>query len=303
MPLLPLVGPDANTPEWHEARKSSIGASESAAAAGVSEERQPFDVYLEKTGQVPPFEGNEFTGRGLRFQPFIGQEYEIQTGHDLEQWLPMYRSPEHAFVSATPDARLITDPAHLVELKACNWRRARLLGEEGTDEVFPDWNVQAQHQMYVMGADVCDLFVMVDLHTYRSFTVRRNEDMIRELVENLCDLWDRIERRDPPPINAKHPKAEELVKRLYAVETGKSIELSAAVEGWWEEQHRLKDEIEALEQQRKELRTECLAAMGDAAIGVLPSGLRVLTRTQVAATSYTVEKKAYVMLRERKVAK
>ena len=276
----PLIGPDPGSPEWFDARYDHIGSSEFARAIGQSPEGQPLDTYLEKRRLVPPFEGNEYTRRGLRFEPFIGLEYTAQTGVEIETGLPMLFSGEHKFLCATPDGRWKSDHGHLTEFKACNWRRAAQLGEEDTDEVFDDWLIQTQGQMYVAGAHTVDLFAMVDLHTYRRFVIRRNDRLIAGMVPLLCELWDRIQRQDPPPPDFGHPGALDLVRNLYGTKAAGEVELSADHALAYAALEDTKARIKALEAQRDELAAGLLHAMGTAAVGRLPGVDRELTRSE-----------------------
>ena len=54
------------TQEQQARRLSGLGASEVPAVLGLDPYRSPLDVYLEKTGVLPPFEGNNFTEWGNR---------------------------------------------------------------------------------------------------------------------------------------------------------------------------------------------------------------------------------------------
>lgn len=61
---------DVGSPEWLAYRRTGIGASEVGSVLGVCPWKSPVDVWLEKMGRVPPFEGNnafQFTRpRGAR---------------------------------------------------------------------------------------------------------------------------------------------------------------------------------------------------------------------------------------------
>lgn len=266
---------------WYETRNTYIGASEAAAACGVSEERQPLDVFLEKTRQREPFEGNDYTRRGHRFEPFLAQEFTARTDAELEGDGMTYFHPEYDFIGASPDRRFKSDPLHLVELKCCNWRRAQQLGPEGSDEVFDDWAMQAQQQMAVTGAHTTRVFVMVDLHTYRHYIVERNDRLIESLIQQEKELWRRIVELDPPEPNFNHANTLELMRALYAESNVYSRELSATAVDVWLEYQRLGDQARKIEKERDKLKARVLAAIGDAGLGVFPSGSRGIAKKLV----------------------
>jgi predicted phage-related endonuclease len=69
-----------------------------------------------------------------------------------------------------------------------------------------------------------------------------------------------------------------VVARLYPRDTGATVTLPREAEAWDEELCRIRREIGALEQRRAELEARIQAAMGEAAVGVLPSGGRYTWR-------------------------
>src|SRR5690349_21449797 len=84
-----------------------VGASSAAAAGGVSEYRSPLDAWLEATGRVAPFSGNERTRWGQVLEPVIRAHYvEL---HAVTVHVPPESlfHPEHDFIRATPDGIVI----------------------------------------------------------------------------------------------------------------------------------------------------------------------------------------------------
>jgi predicted phage-related endonuclease len=80
-----------------------VGASSAAAAIGVSEYRSRLDAWLEATGRVAGFAGNERTQWGQVLEPVIRAHYvelHAVTVHVPPQSL-FHR--EHSFIRATPD--------------------------------------------------------------------------------------------------------------------------------------------------------------------------------------------------------
>jgi putative phage-type endonuclease len=296
----PVDGPLPYTEEWYATLKQRIGASEAAAACGLSEERQPLDVYLEKTGLREPFEGNDYTRRGHRFEPFLAQEYTARTGVELEGDLPTYFHPEYPFIAASPDRRWKSDPLHLVELKCCNWRRAQKLGPEGSDDVFDDWAMQAHQQMAVTGAHTCDVFVMVDLHTYRHYIVERNERVIAGLIDAEKSLWNKILAGIPPTVDFNNLGALDLMKELYGSAGSGSKEMSRSGVEAWVEYTRIGQQMRALEKERDRLKAKLLDAIGDAACAVFPSGKQGLFKvvTQIAGHVRQPSKSIRLMQKE-----
>lgn len=275
----PVRGPLPQSPEWFAARLGCIGASEMAAAIGLSPDRQPIEVYREKIGETEPFAGNRFTRRGSLLEPLLKAEYEEMTGHELVTGLPLYFHPEHAFVGCTPDARRAADDTWLVEFKSISPWRASELGEAGTDDLPPDWVVQAQTQMAVMGAARVDVFVALGFESYRIYPVERNERLILRMLREAADFWDRVLRRDPPPIKYDHPGAGDLIREIYGQpQAGLRTQLSDEVVEAWVEYQALGREESRIKAERKALKARVDDALGRAMEGSFPSGKRGLVR-------------------------
>ena len=60
-----------------------VGASEIAAACGISRYRTRFGLWLEKTGRAPGFAGNVHTRLGQLCEPRARQLYADATGQDV----------------------------------------------------------------------------------------------------------------------------------------------------------------------------------------------------------------------------
>lgn len=295
----PIIGPAPQTPEWFEERFNHIGASEAAAACGVSPWKQPLDIYLEKRRLVEPFAGNDFTRLGSAMEPVIRAEFTHRTGIELISPVPLMIHPDTQFISASLDALHDTPERRPTETKCSNWRRAAEWGEEGTDQIPEEYVIQCQQQMYVVGAERCDLAVLLDGRTLRLYTVNRHEALISRMIELETELWQRIQAGDPPAPNFRHPRTLDLIKNLYGVEEGESIDLTPPTCDTWRQYRELGDQIKALEENRETAKAQVLYAMGPAAIGNLDDG-RQLVRSIVNRKSYECKASSFTTLRERK---
>lgn len=189
---------------WAKAHRKHIGSSDAAAACNKNKYRQPFDVYNQKITGISVLETRAMQ-RGKRYEQPIAMEYADRIDEPLVYPMAMYEHPALPFVAATPDAAVVegNDP-RLVEIKLCNWHRARALGEEETDEIFDDWLIQCQHQLWVTGFDVVDVFVCLDPSTHKLFRVERNDTLIDAIEFCETRLWKQIKSGFPPPIDFFH---------------------------------------------------------------------------------------------------
>lgn len=299
--LEPIRGPMPQTQEWHDARCRSIGASEAAAACGLSPYAQPIDLYMEKRGLVPPRESNDAMRLGLLLEPIVLAEYETRTNSVTQRPVPTLYHPEHPFISATPDAMNIDPGTFPVDAKTSTWRMAHHWGEEGTDEIPEPYVLQAQQQMYVTGCERCDMAVLLDGRTLKVYTVARHERLIELLVAAETELWQHIQDCVPPPIQFSHPRVLETVKALYKIDEGETVDLPPEMDLAWGRYRELRETIKEAEAEQDRIKARVLAEMKDAAIGRL-DGLGVdLVRAMQSRKEYVVKATTFTTLRERKV--
>ena len=98
-------------------RRTGIGASEAAAALGLSRYKSPFQLYLEKTGEIDTGGGPELAvqTRGKRFEPILRVMYEEETGRKVQLVEKPMQSAEWPFMFATPDG--LIPPGRGLEIK------------------------------------------------------------------------------------------------------------------------------------------------------------------------------------------
>jgi putative phage-type endonuclease len=306
-----MPGPYPLTPEWHEARKKCIGASEAAAACGVSEWSQPLEIYLRKRGEIPEFEGNDATRLGTLLEPVVLAEYERRTGLDLVTHLPLFTHTENPFIGATPDSTVV-GLGFPVEAKTTSHWRAGEFGDEGTDHIPDEYVMQAQQQMYVLGAERCDVAVLIDGRTLRCYIVRRNDNLIHKMVAVETELWQRIVDGNPPEPQWKHPATVQLLQSLHGTVNEGSIPLSDETAIAWGRYQALGQTIKEAEAERDACRARVYHALGDWAVGELPSGgaiRRSIVREslwtekdaeEITAKIGQVKRRSYFRLTERK---
>jgi len=157
-----------------ELRRTGIGASEAAAAIGLSPYKTPIDLWLEKTSTEPPNRDWYKPGKpayfGTLIEDVIADTYAAI--HDVKlRRTHTLAHPTYDFILATPD-REIVGQKKLLECKASSpWRSD--WGEEYTDEIPTEYVVQCHQQMAVRGwvDNGCDIAVFKSITDYREYHV------------------------------------------------------------------------------------------------------------------------------------
>jgi putative phage-type endonuclease len=274
-------------------RSQFIGASEAAAACGVSPYRTPLDVYREKL-EGSDFEGNFATKCGNLFEPVIIELYndqnDIVVAYGYESQIPQL-SPENPFMGATPDALAyycskgesheVADFAWPVECKAFNPMRRREFGEDGSPDVPLDCLFQCQQQMAVLDASRCDLAVLFGVNDFHVYHIERDDKLIEQIIEIETKLWKCIQEKRPPQIDPGHKEAVASLKKYYRQMEGEPVELDLAAQTAAMALQEFKEKEKEIQAEIKRCQARLLQAIGNAPAGVLEDG-SMYKRIQIA---------------------
>lgn len=301
----PRVVATPHSDEWYAARSTGIGASEAAAACGMSQWQTPLELYHRKRGELPPIDDNDAMRLGRKLEPIIKDEFCLATDAILEDIEPpMFRHPDLDFMLATPDG-IVISPSELLECKSSSSFVIKAdCGDEGTDEVPTSWLMQAQQQIAVCGADLVHVAALLDGRTLKLYRIERNSDLIELIAAAESDLWDRIQAGTPPEPDWTHRTTLGLIRALHGAPEDETdiIALESAIVAEWEAYESLGKQIKELDDLRNVARAKVMHAVGEHAGGFLGDG-RMVRRKLTERKGYTVEPTSFVDFRAVKVPK
>jgi putative phage-type endonuclease len=238
------------SPEWLEARRRYITATDMAAIEGVSPWGCEQDVADEKTlGTVTESTMQMRVGSAL--EGLILDGYTEKTGRPARHVRGLWVSRLHPWAAASPDA---TAAGRLVELK---WTGSRRRFADGLPE---DVEVQARWQAMVAEVALVDVAVLVvGEDDVRVFTVERDATIEAYLIGKAEDFRARLAAGGP------FAQSAESVKRRYPADDGSELaadaDLDAAVRALWD----LRGRRRQLEEDEAVLETAIKTRMADAA--------------------------------------
>lgn len=213
------------TPEWLDARQNGIGASQAAAAIGVSEWQSPVGLWAEKLGLVPPPAETLPMRIGSAIEPLIAALYTEATGVKVRRANLLRQHPTHDFMLASIDRRAGRRP---VELKYS--ARGHGYGEPGTDEVPEDVLVQVLHQLAVMDEPEADVAaVIAGRPGIQIFTIVRHAGAEAAIVEREAVFWDHVQSRTEPPLDGSAATLDALAA-IYPRDEGEVIEADETID-------------------------------------------------------------------------
>lgn len=282
-----------NREQWLAERRTGIGSSDAAAVCGLSPWSNPLGVYLDKTGQLPDWEGNAATAWGTRLEPIIADAYQAETGVTLKP-APLRRHGVYPWMIANVD-RVARD--RIVEIKTANFFARDEWGEPGSDEIPEHYLVQVQHQLAVCPEfEWADVAVLIGGQDFRVYCVQRNAAVIDRLTDIEAEFWGRVQNRTPPEPDWSHPRTAELIDHLYGLNEIESAILDDEAQQLVDEYVRLGDESSAATAKRAEVKARLIYLMGGAGTGCLPDG-RAVCRKTIERKAYEVKATSYIEFR------
>lgn len=200
--------------EWLAERRTGVGGSDAAPAAGISKWTTPLQLYMNKKGEFEAEETPDMV-RGTRLEPVVRQEYCDMTGYTVVTPGRIIRHPDYDWMLANLDglAAPVGDPEIVAEFKTN--RSGIGWGEPGTSDVPIDYLCQVQHYMKVTGLQRADIAVMFAGFNVEIYPVEADRELQDMLFEAAQKFWSFVQSNTPPAsvdladVALRYPKALE----------------------------------------------------------------------------------------------
>lgn len=286
---------------WLALRRTGIGGSDAAAIAGLHPEKQPLQVYLEKRGDIPEEEvDSEAAYFGMALEDFIAQEYMRRSGRKVRRVNRMLQHKEHRFMLANIDRDVVGERRGLecknIGAYMLNNEKWGIWGDSGTDQVPERYYLQCAHYMAVLNYDVFDLAVLIGGNEFRTYTLHRDDELIRHLIDIEHDFAERIKTSRAPEWDYASPSTSDLLKQLYPGTNGGSLMLSDAAQQASVIEREAAEKVKFYDKMRNDSRNLIKAEMGSAAVGLFADGTGY-TRAERERAGYEVKPTTYTDLR------
>lgn len=264
-----LVNIEQGTQEWHDLRKSKIGASDAPIIMGVSPWCTPKQLWEKKVYTKANEKESPFMKRGKDLEPYALERYNILTDNFSSP--KVFISDNYSYLMASLDG-LSVDGKTSVEIK-CPGREDH---EKAKNGIVPEkYYPQLQHQMLVVGCKVCHYFSYVHDDDYALIVVERDDEYIAELLEKLKQFWDCVQNFEEP---------QEIEKAVVRIDE----QFLGLVPGWIEIDNKRKyhqDELKKLDAMEKPYRDQLIALCdGQTSKG---GGLKIMKVTTKGSVDYS----------------
>ena len=250
MPAKVLVSTE-NMPyaDWLEYRKQGIGGSDASVIAGVNPFRSIFDLWLDKTGQKEPEEGeSECIHFGNVLEPVVRKEFMRRTGLKVRRKMAILQSREYPFMLADLDGVIYEDGKLCIfEAKTASAYK-REIWEEG---VPLEYQYQIQHYMAVTGAEKTYIAALVGGNTFLYHEVCRDEEMIRSIIRMEREFWENCVLAGEEPEADGSGATTDFLNERYGASNGKCVELPEEALQLCERYDELSSRIDELKEQKE----------------------------------------------------
>lgn len=208
-----------------EDRMDYLGGSDLGAVLGVDEYRTGVTVFREKTGELMRHVDNAHMAWGRRLEGVILERYAELTPGSKVGRPPrdmLLRHPDYPWLGYHPDG--FTDDDWVLEAKAPTDRSRHKWGapevrEYTRAEDVPapaSYVVQAHGGMLLNQCDRADLIVLIGGFDFRIYRMRRDEVLIRKIIQETQKFWEEhVLPRKPP-----EPTTLEDLEHLFRVDDG-----------------------------------------------------------------------------------
>ncbi|MEN4813374.1 YqaJ viral recombinase family protein [Bacillus velezensis] len=260
---------DMSREEWLMERRKGIGGSDASVILGLNKWRTAFELWLDKTGQVPVSESaSEAAYFGSILEDIVAKEFEVRSGKKVRRKKSMLKHPEHDFILANVDRMIVGEKAIL----ECKTTSEYNLKEWENDEIPADYIVQVQHYLGVLGPEYKKAYfaVLIGGNKFVWKEIERDDELIEMIFTAEVEFWNAAVLGGVAPALDGSSAAEEYLKKRYAeTESNKVIDLTAVNRERIKQYLQLKESIAELQLQAKELENQIKHEMKEAEYGFI----------------------------------
>ena len=264
--------------EWLKERKKSLGGSDMGSILGMNPYSSPYTVWAEKTGKLPPFEGNEWTRLGNDLEYYVAQRFAENSGLKVSNDNTTWRNSKYPHLHANIDRKIVGMKAGL-ECKITS----ELNAKKYKDGEFPDrFYAQCCEYLLVTEYERWYLAVLIYGKGIKIYQMTRIKD---DIVPEWCEasvyvddaelealatesarFWNLHVLTGIPPVADGTESTSNTLSTIYPESNGDTINL-AAYETDLHQYMSLGELIDSMKNQRDEIGNRIKSFMGEAGRG------------------------------------
>lgn len=264
--------------DWLEHRKLGIGGSDASVVCGINKYKSPVELWLDKTGQLPPQEAGEAAYWGTQLESIVRAEFTKRTGIVVTKPTVILQSEEHPFMLANLDGVCeVPDVGTCIfEAKTASAYKAG----EWEDTIPDEYQLQIQHYMAVTGYAGAYIAVLIGGNTFRWKFVERDEELISMLIELESAFWNHVQDCTPPPLDGSEAAVKFLSERFPSSKPQSQIVLPDTAADLLAQYDEACEQLEAVTERKQKAENLLKEMMGENEVGT--AGGRIITWKSVA---------------------
>ena len=253
---------------WEKERLTGVGSSDAPCVLGISRFKSPFAIYAVKIGADDSKIDPMLSKWGHRCEPFVLEDFVEETGREAELHGELIRSRERPWQTATLDATQAgkhRPGPGILEIKSTT------VGDNWTDGVPLEHQIQVQHQLAVTGWQWASIAVIVFQYGYHFYwqDIERDESLISLINKTEEEFWfEHVKKGIPPPPDG-FASTTEALKKLYPTDNGETISLPHDLHEADLERVDIDSQLKDLKAKRTLIDNRLKAAIGEATTGLL----------------------------------
>lgn len=262
-----VLPPDAPRAVWLAERRKSIGGSDASTLVKLNPYGSPMQLWLDKTGQLPPLTITSAIEWGVLLEPvvreWVAKTYKLQIVR-----AGMFRRPGHPRVHANPDGIQIDPDTGLpvagIEIKTTSWRQAH----EWADGQCPDHaELQAQLCMFVTGLRRWWIVGLIDGRDPQVRMLHADDELGAMLADEAAKFYRvHIDPMAPPALDDSEATNDAIRAALSQPVDGKAVALTPKLAGLFRVWVEAGDRVRAAKAAEREADSALRMALGDAAV-------------------------------------
>ncbi|MDY0394752.1 YqaJ viral recombinase family protein [Virgibacillus halophilus] len=258
---------DMTHQEWLQERTKGIGGSDASIILGLNKYKTPFELWLDKTGQTTlEDQTSEAAYFGNIFEDMVAKEFEVRSGKKVRRNNFMLQHPEHPFIKANIDRKVVGENAIL----ECKTASAYLAKDWESDEIPENYLVQVQHYLGVTGYVHAYIAVLIGGQRFVWKDIERDDELIKMIFDAEIHFWNHHVLGNVPPALDGSSAAEKFLKESYPeTEKGKTVDLGSDYKKSIDNYLELKENIKQLQTLAKETENKLKHELKEAETGFI----------------------------------
>lgn len=196
--------------DWQIYRENQkgIGGSEAATILGVNPYKSKFNLWLEKTGQVPREKvSNQYVEWGNLLEPVIRKKFQAETGFKVMQNNFVLQHDTHDFMVANLDGEVI-DPSFggrgVLEIKTTSEHNKK----DWAEGCPTHYMCQLQHYLAVTGYEYAYIVCLCGGNHFVYYLVERNDFIIDQMIKAEMEFMEQVRLGIPPEIGGSQSESD-----------------------------------------------------------------------------------------------